>query len=76
MGLEPGTSFPNMKAFERMRERVVLLKPGEKYHSSVTISVHLGSDEVQGVLESVDKIRNGIIPEVSKRPLNEFSPAQ
>ncbi|KYH42848.1 MAG: hypothetical protein AYL33_000080 [Candidatus Bathyarchaeota archaeon B63] len=76
VGLEPGTSFPNMKAFERMRGRVVLLKPGEKYHSSVTISVHLGSDEVQGVLERVEKIRNGAVPEVSRRPLEEFSPAR
>jgi hypothetical protein len=75
-GLEPGTSFPNQKTFERKHGRVVLLKPGEKYHSSVTMSVHLGRDNVQEVLESVKKIQKEASSEVFREPLEEFSPAQ
>jgi hypothetical protein len=75
-GLEPGTSFPNPKTFEREHGRVILLKPGEMYHSSVTISVHLGRNNVQKVLESVEKIRKGASPKVFKKPLEAFSPVQ
>jgi len=73
-GLEPGTSFPNVKSFERNRGRVVTLKPGEKYHSEVTMAVHLGKDNVQKVLDRVEKISKGIAPKIFKKPLADFSP--
>jgi hypothetical protein len=31
VGLEPGTSYPNFRGFERQRGRVRLLEPGRKY---------------------------------------------
>jgi len=73
-GLEPGTSFPNAKSFEREHGRVVVLKPGEKYHAEITMSVHLGKDQVQSVLDQVEKIRKGISPKVFRKPVEEFSP--
>jgi len=73
-GLEPGTSFPNVKPFERKHGRVVVLKPGEKYHTEITMSVHLGKDEVQEALDHVEKIRKGIGPKIFRKPLKDFSP--
>ena len=74
-GLEPGTSFPNVKSFERKHGRVVILKPGEKYRSGVTVSAHLGKDDVKKALSRVEAIREGRHPEILKRPLEEFSPS-
>mgnify|MGYP000498167132 CR=1 FL=1 len=73
-GLEPGTSFPNAKSFERKHGRVVVLKPGEKYHAEVKISVHLGRDQVQRALDRIEEIRKGISPKVFRKPVEEFSP--
>ena len=73
-GLEPGTSFPNVKPFERSRGRVINLKPGEKFHSGVTISIHLGSEAVGKVLGKVDEIRGDVQPEIFRKPIGEFSP--
>jgi len=73
-GLEPGTSFPNVKSFERKQSRVVVLKPGEKYHAEITMSVHLGKDEVQRALDQVEKIRKGASPKVFRKPVEVFSP--
>jgi len=73
-GLEPGTSFPNVKSFERKQGRVTVLKPGEKYHAEITMSVHLGKDSVHRILDHVEKIRKGIRPKVFRKPEGEFSP--
>jgi len=73
-GLEPGTSFPNVKSFERKQGRVILLKPGEKYRAEITMSIHLGKDSVQRALDHVEKIRRGISPKVFRKPIGEFSP--
>ena len=51
-----------------------MLKPGEKYHSWVTMSVHLGKDGVQKVMDQVEKICKGVSPKIFRRPLEEFSP--
>jgi len=72
-GLEPGTSFPNAKSFERKHGRVIVLKPREKYRSVIMMSVHLGKDNVERALDQVEKIRKGIPPEIFREPLEEFS---
>jgi len=73
-GLEPGTSFPNVKPFERSRGRVINLQPGEKFHSGITVSIHLGREAVRKVLSRIDEIRGAVQPEIFKRPIEEFSP--
>ena len=75
-GLEPGTSFPNVKSFERKHGRVIVLRPGEKYHAEITMSVHLGKSCVQKVLDQVKKISKGISPEVFREPVEKFSPVR
>jgi len=72
-GLEPSTSFPNSKQFERERKRVIRLEPNEKYRAEITLSVHLGEDEVHKVKEKIDKIRGKTEPVVFKEPIPDFS---
>ncbi len=72
-GLEPGTSFPNPKPFERQWNRVRKLRSGEKYHSEVVLSAHLGKDEVQKVYSEIEKIRGKTEPVVLKEPVRDFS---
>lgn len=74
VGLEPGTSYPNTRAFERTQSRVVKLKPGENYRSEISLSIHIGRDEVQKAKQRIDEIANGIEPEVLDKPFKEFSP--
>jgi len=73
-GLEPGTSFPNPKPFERERKRVVNLKPNEKYHSEVILSVHLSKEEVLAVSREIERIRGKTKPVVFRKPVGDFSP--
>jgi len=74
VGLEPGTSFPNTKAFERTKNRVMKLKPKENYESEITLSVHLGKSEVQKVKAWIDELKGGVKPKIFSKPVKEFSP--
>jgi Domain of unknown function (DUF4432) len=40
LGIEPGTNFPNPHSFEKQHGRVVLLKPGETWHSEIGAKWH------------------------------------
>jgi len=73
VGLEPGTSFPNTKAFERRQNRVVKLRPKEKYESEITLSVHLGKEEVQKIKERIDELEGEVEPEIFDKPVKGFS---
>jgi len=73
VGLEPGTSFPNTRRFERERGRVIKLKPGEEYRVCLEITVHLGRDEVEGAISHVEKIKRGVKPIIYREPIKEFS---
>lgn len=72
-GLEPGTSFPNPKRFEREKGRVKVLKPGEKFQAEVALSVHLGEDEVAKAVKKVEAIRGERGSTVYEKPIPEFS---
>jgi len=74
VGLEPGTSFPNNRAFERAQSRVPRLRPKEKYRSEISLAVHLGKDMVQKMKEQIDGLRRGVEPKISDRLVKEFSP--
>jgi len=74
VGLEPGTSFPNSRSFERRQNRVVGLKPKQKYKSEITLSVHLGKNNVQKIKEQIDELRSEIKPKIYRKPTGEFSP--
>jgi len=74
VGLEPGTGFPNPKQFEQEMGRVIQLDPGEKYKAEVTLSAHLGKDEVAKAVEELLKIQQRKKPKVYRKPVKGFSP--
>ncbi len=73
VGLEPGTSFPNTRRFEREQGRVIKLKPGEKYCVQLNISVFLGREEVEEAINRIERIRGDYKPVIHKEPIKEFS---
>ncbi|MEM1582026.1 MAG: aldose 1-epimerase family protein [Candidatus Bathyarchaeia archaeon] len=74
VGFEPGTSFPNMKRFERERGRVIKLGPGEKYRSELIITVYADKDDVEKAIDRINKIKGGFQPIIYRKPIEEFSP--
>ncbi|MEM1990391.1 MAG: aldose 1-epimerase family protein [Candidatus Bathyarchaeia archaeon] len=74
VGFEPGTSFPNIKRFERERGRVIKLGPGEKYQSELIITVHADKDDVEKAIDRINKIKGGFQPIIYRKPIEEFSP--
>ncbi|MDA0284198.1 MAG: aldose 1-epimerase family protein [Planctomycetota bacterium] len=72
-GLEPGTSFPNFKMFERERGRVILLQPGESYETSFELRVH---DTPAGIAQAQKQILALQTSSLRKHesPFDKFSP--
>ncbi len=74
VGLEPGTSFPNPKSFERERNRVIKLEPGKQYKVELTFTVYLNREEVLKTEENIRKIARKVKPKVFREPIKDFSP--
>ena len=74
VGLEPGTNFPNNKAFEREKGRVVRLAPNSKYMAEIKLAVHL-DEEVEKIEEYIKKLQKGIKPEILRNVHPDFSKA-
>ena len=73
-GLEPATSFPNVKSFERTRNRVIKLEPGEAYKVELELSIHVGKEKVQEVMDEIERLRGGVEPKIFRKPIPEYSP--
>ena len=72
-GLEPGTSYPNPRAFERRHGRVVKLEPGERYPVTLSVEVHDRADMVAAVEAEIAVLQGEIAPWVHEQPRNEYS---
>lgn len=74
-GLEPGTNFPNFKAFEREQGRVITLAPGETYTARLRIEIHDRSSAITALQERIAalQIRSG--PMLHRAPTLPYSPA-
>jgi len=72
-GLEPGTSFPNLRTFERERGRVIRLDAGATHCATMTLEVH---DSAAAVAEMEAKIRalQTNAPCLHDRPIGRFTP--
>lgn len=73
VGLEPGTSFPNARRFEREQGRVIKLKPGEKYCVKLNMSVYLGREEVEEAINRIERMGGDAKPVIHRKPIKEFS---
>lgn len=72
-GLEPGTSLPNLKSFERDQGRLITLKPGESYECGFSMSVF---DSEAAVSEAADRVafRSSAEAVVHASPIEKYSP--
>jgi hypothetical protein len=57
LGIEPGTNYPNPRAFEKQHNRVVTLKPGGIWHGAVTATWHRNSQAVAQEVAAIDAIQ-------------------
>jgi galactose mutarotase-like enzyme len=73
-GLEPGTSLPNLKSFERDQGRLITLGPGESYDCGFTMSIF---DSESTVTEASDRVASRAIAEavVHAAPIAKYSPS-
>ncbi|MEM2489229.1 MAG: aldose 1-epimerase family protein [Thermoplasmata archaeon] len=72
VGLEPGTNFPNNRAFEREKGRVIKMAPNAKYTAEITLAVHL-DEEVKKIEEYIKKLQGKVKPEIFKKIHPDFS---
>jgi len=73
-GLEPGTSLPNLKSFEREQGRLITLEPGESYDCGFSISVF---DSEAAVEEASARVaaRASADAVVHAAPIAKYSPS-
>ena len=71
-GLEPGTNFPNFRAYERQQGRVIRLAPGETYTARLRVEAHDNGRSVSALQERIAalQIRSG--PVIHRRPTPPF----
>lgn len=74
-GLEPSTSLPNLKTFERKQGRVITLAPGQTYGIDLEIAVRATADEVAEAESRIATIQASTIPTVHLHPVSRFTPA-
>ncbi len=72
-GLEPGTSFPNLKTFEREQGRVISIGPGESYTTQIEISVFDSADSVAAAETAIRELQR-VEPVRHAAPIVKFSP--
>ncbi len=67
-GLEPGTSFPHNRSWERERGRVAKLKPGEAREFSLKFGILSGAAPVKAAVETIGKIQAGRAAVIEAEP--------
>jgi hypothetical protein len=73
LGIEPGTNYPNPRTFEQQHGRVVTLKPGEKWHGSVTATWHTDAGSAAESEKMIAAIQGNRQPELFADPRAEWS---
>ena len=74
-GLEPGSSFPNLRSFERDKGRVVSLGAGESTEFSLEFEVATSSESVQGLVDEVSAIQGTTNMDISMESNPDWSPS-
>ncbi|MBL8818270.1 MAG: aldose 1-epimerase family protein [Planctomyces sp.] len=68
-GLEPGSSFPNPRAFERTNGRVIQLAPGASVTFRLEFETVLGRDSVRKLLDEVTAMQVAVARTIHPAPL-------
>jgi Domain of unknown function (DUF4432) len=73
-GLEPGTDYPNPRAFEREKGRVLSLPPGGIYEAELTYAIVNGADAVAELKGEIAALAERKDRTISSTPDPEYSP--
>jgi hypothetical protein len=73
-GLEPSTSYPNARPFEKARERVLTIPPGGSHVVETTLEVLDSAEGVQTVEAEIRALQAKGAPTVHPRPVEPFAP--
>lgn len=73
IGMEPGTTFPNLKTFERRQGRLQSLAPGESCVAQITLAIHDSALQVAEVEERIKSIRGGSVASIHESPVAKYS---
>ena len=74
-GLEPGSSLPNLRTFERQQGRVISLESQQHVTFSFAVSVLPQPDDVAAVVKEVQDLQQGTQPHIHSKPNPAWSPA-
>jgi len=72
-GLEPATSFPNARKFERERGRVIQLKGGESRQTNLTIENFDTKTAIRAAEAEIKQLQKQVKPRVHQNPKRNFS---
>ena len=73
-GLEPGTSLPNHRSFERGRGRVIRLEPGQSISTRLDLTVHDSPESLAEVGAEIAQIQKQTATRAHRQPHPEWSP--
>jgi Domain of unknown function (DUF4432) len=73
-GFEPGTNYPNFRAFERQKGRVRLLPPGGRWECTWSMEVHDTSYAVAAVQAEIANIQAHAPAVIHTKPSLDFAP--
>lgn len=73
-GLEPGTSYPNAKPFEKSHHRVPTLPVGGRYVAETTLEILNTKDSVTAVEAEIQAIQGQGERDVLRRPTAPYAP--
>ena len=73
-GLEPGTSFPHNRKWERAKGRVSKLDPDQSRSFSITFGIQTTKTEVDKVAKEIDALRANRKTIVEKNPESDPFP--
>ncbi|MEE3235342.1 MAG: aldose 1-epimerase family protein [Candidatus Latescibacterota bacterium] len=72
-GLEPATDYPNGKAFERSKGRLINLLPGETHSVSLQLEVLTSGQEVINTQNEIDTLQQQQVRTVHPEPIDKYS---
>jgi hypothetical protein len=72
-GLEPGTNYPNFKAFERKNDRVRIMPPGSRWQATWSIEVVESSQAVATILAEIAQVQARTPTHIHRAPQARFA---
>jgi len=72
-GLEPATDYPNGKAFERSKGRLINLLPGETHSVSLQLEVLTSGQDVINTQNEIDTLQQQQVRIVHPEPIDKYS---